>query len=261
MRRIRLLLEYDGTAFSGWQVQPGVRTVQGTLQEALGRMMGTKTVVVGSGRTDAGVHALGQVAHSDVARDIEPENIMMGLNSSLPADVRVLECVLAPEGFHAQRSAIGKIYRYIILNRAAPTALDRHRVWHIRQPLDLKAMSAAALLLKGERDFAAFKSSGDETTTVRNLRTLRLEREKDRIFLYFEADGFLKHMVRNITGALVEVGLGRMTVGDVDRLLDGRSRESAPRKAPPQGLTLMEVFYEDSFFSPDRVLDRTEQVE
>ena len=218
-------------------------------------MMGSKTVVVGSGRTDAGVHALGQVAHSDVTRAIPPWNIMMGLNSSLPADVRVLECTSAPEGFHAQRSASGKSYRYIILNRAAPTALDRHRVWHIRQPLDLPAMQAAAALLVGEKDFASFKSSGDDTTTVRNLRTLSLEREKDRILLYFEANGFLKHMVRNITGALVEVGLGKLTLSDIEDLLRSRSRERAPRKAAPQGLTLMRVFYEDPPVFPERRLD------
>jgi len=243
MGRIRLLLEYDGTGFHGWQVQPGLRTVQGTLEEALARMMGKKTVAVGSGRTDAGVHALGQVAHCDVEKDIPPANIMMGLNSGLPGDLRVLRCDPAPGDFHAQRSARGKYYRYAILNRRAPTALDRHRVWHIRQPLDPVSMASGALLLLGERDFAAFKSPGDETTTIRNLRTLDIEREGERILLHFEANGFLKHMVRNITGALVETGLGKMTHRELEGLLERGSREGAPRKAPPQGLTLMEVFY------------------
>ena len=251
MERIKFLLEYDGTEFSGWQVQPGIRTVQGVLQEGLARMMGQKVCIVGSGRTDAGVHALGQVAHADVPRDIPPRNIMMGLNSSLPADVRVIGCSRASEDFHAQRSATGKLYRYVISNRPAPTAVDRNRVWHIRQPLNVKDMRAAARGLVGVKDFAAFKSSGDETNTVRHLRTLQVDVEKDRIFLFFEANGFLKHMVRNITGALIEVGLGKITGEDLDNLLLGCSRDNAPRKAAPQGLTLMKVYYgEKPFFIP-----------
>ena len=251
MERIKLLLEYDGSDFSGWQVQPGVRTVQGVLQEGLGRMMGQRVCIVGSGRTDAGVHALGQVAHADVPRDIPPGNIMMGLNSSIPRDVRVIGCSRAPEDFHAQRSAAGKLYRYVISNRPAPNAIDRNRVWHIRQPLNPEDMRVAARFLVGCKDFAAFKSSGDETTTIRHLRTLEIHAEKDRISLYFEANGFLKHMVRNITGALIEVGLGKITGEDLNNLLLSRSRDAAPRKAAPQGLTLMKVYYGESpFFIP-----------
>lgn len=243
LRRIKLTLEYDGTAFSGWQVQPDQRTVQGVLQENLSAMMGSEIRVIGSGRTDAGVHALAQVAHADVTRDIPAVNIMMGLNSALPADVRVLECADATGSFHAQRSATGKIYRYIILNAFHPTALDRHRVWHLRQSLDVAAMQKSAACLVGEHDFAAFKSAGDETTTVRDLRKLDIEREGDRIVLIFEANGFLKHMVRNLTGALVETGRGKLTDGDIKNLLVSGSRKNAPKKAPPQGLTLIRVQY------------------
>jgi len=243
MKRIRLLLEYDGTNFSGWQIQPGARTVQGVLQDAVGGMMGAKVNVVGSGRTDAGVHALGQVAHADVGKDIPPWNIMMGLNSILPGDVRVLECSDVPTEFHAQRSALGKLYRYVILNRAEPTALDRNRVWHVRQKLDVDLMRAAASLLTGKKDFAAFKSAGDDTTTVRELRKLEIVKNGDRIILDFEANGFLKHMVRNITGTLVKTGSGRMSVGDVEDYLRKRSRENAPGKAPSRGLTLIAVYY------------------
>lgn len=243
MRRIRLLLEYEGTDFSGWQVQPEARTVQGVLEEALTAMMGAGTRVVGSGRTDAGVHALAQVAHADVVKEIPGVNIMMGLNSALPRDVRVLECTEADRTFHAQRSAIGKAYRYLILNRRPPTAIDRHRVWHIREPLDIEAMKDGAARLVGEHDFAAFKSAGDDTTTIRNLRELTVSGQGERVTLVFEANGFLKHMVRNMTGALVQAGLGRLTPADVGRLLEERSRENAPRKAPPQGLTLMSVRY------------------
>lgn len=243
MRRIKLTLEYDGTEFSGWQVQPDERTVQGVLQESLSNMMGSEIKVIGSGRTDAGVHALEQVAHADVTRDIPAVNIMMGLNSALPRDVRVLECVDTSETFHAQRSATGKTYRFTILNASRPTALDRYRVWHIRQPLDLDVMLEGAAHLVGEHDFAAFKSAGDETTTVRDLRELDIKGEGDHIVLTFEANGFLKHMVRNLTGALVEVGLGKLTSDDIKGLLASRSRENAPKKAPPQGLTLIQVTY------------------
>lgn len=243
MRRIKLTLEYDGTDFSGWQVQPDQRTVQGVLQETLSTMMGNEIKVIGSGRTDAGVHALMQVAHAEVTRDIPAGNIMMGLNSVLPRDVRVLYCEDTSQKFHAQRSATGKTYRYTILNVSQPTALDRYRVWHIRQPLDLEGMRMGAAYLIGEHDFAAFKTAGDETTTVRDLRELDIKRKGDHIVLTFEANGFLKHMVRNLTGALVEVGLGRMTPDDINKLLASRSRENASKKAPPQGLTLVQVTY------------------
>ena len=243
MRRIKLTLEYDGTEFSGWQVQPDQRTVQGELQESLSNMMGSQIKVIGSGRTDAGVHATEQVAHADVTRDIPAVNIMMGLNSSLEKDVRVLNCEDTAQEFHAQRSATGKTYRYIILNGSRPTALDRNRVWYIRQPLDLEAMVEGAAHLIGEKDFAAFKSAGEETTTVRNLRKVDIKVEGEHILLLFEANGFLKHMVRNLTGALVEVGQGKLVPDDIRRLLLGRSRENAPKKAPPQGLTLVQVTY------------------
>ena len=243
MRRIKLTLEYDGTDFSGWQVQPDERTVQGVVQAGLSDMMGSDIKVIGSGRTDAGVHALRQAAHADVTRDIPAVNIMMGLNSALPRDVRVLECEDADEAFHAQRSARGKTYRYTILNGPRPTALDRHRVWHIRQPLDLETMRLGAAHLVGKHDFAAFKSAGDETTTVRHLRELDIVRAGDHIILTFEANGFLKHMVRNLTGALVDVGLSRLDPDGIKRLLASQSRVNAPRKAPAQGLVLVDVVY------------------
>jgi tRNA pseudouridine38-40 synthase len=243
LRRIKLTLEYDGTEFSGWQVQPDQRTVQGVLQESLSKMMESPIKVIGSGRTDAGVHAIAQIAHADVTKDIPSGNIMMGLNSALEKDVRVIKCEDTEQTFHAQRSATGKTYRFIILNGNRPTALDRYRVWYLRQPLDLQAMIHGARHLKGEQDFAAFKSAGDETTTVRNLRKVDILSEGDHIVFLFEATGFLKHMVRNITGALVEVGQGKLESDDIKRLLIARSRENAPKKAPPQGLTLMEVTY------------------
>jgi tRNA pseudouridine38-40 synthase len=242
--RLVLTLEYDGSQFHGWQIQPGLRTVQSTVEEALTEMMGASVRAKASGRTDAGVHALGQVMHCDVTRDIPPENVMMGLNSLLPPDVRVMECREALGEFHAQYSAMGKLYRYEILNRFQPTALFRDRVWHIRRPLDEEAIRSGSSYLIGRKDFAAFKSAGDDGTTTRDLRRVDIVREKDNLTLTFEADGFLKHMVRNLTGALVEVGLGRLTPEDIRDILESRSRENSPRKAPPQGLTLVEVFYQ-----------------
>lgn len=242
--RLVLTLEYDGSQFHGWQIQPGLRTVQSTVEEALTEMMGASVRAKASGRTDAGVHALGQVMHCDVTREIPPENVMMGLNSLLPPDVRVMECREALVEFHAQYSAMGKLYRYEILNRFQPTALFRDRVWYIRRPLDDEAMRSGSSYLIGRKDFAAFKSAGDDGTTTRDLRRVDIVREKDNLTLTFEADGFLKHMVRNLTGALVEVGLGRLTPEDIRDILESRSRENSPRKAPPQGLTLVEVFYQ-----------------
>ena len=241
--RLKITLEYDGTDFHGWQVQPGLRTVQGCLEEALTKIMGTAVRVTASGRTDAGVHALAQTVHCDVPRDIPPENIGMGLNSTLPRDVRVTRCQSVEGSFHARFHARSKVYRYLILNRRTPTALMRNRVWHIREPLEIQAMRAAARHLKGKRDFAAFKSSGEDTSTVREMRRLHIVKDGDFVILTYEADGFLKHMVRNITGALVEVGKGRLAPVDVKRLLADGSRDDAPRKAPAQGLTLVEVHY------------------
>ncbi|UCF31802.1 MAG: tRNA pseudouridine(38-40) synthase TruA [bacterium] len=251
--RLILTLEYDGTSFHGWQVQPGLRTVQGVLESALERMMGESVRIHGSGRTDAGVHALGQVAHFDSPRDIPPRSVAMGLNTLLPRDVRAKGCLEAPEGFHARFSATGKRYRYTILNRSAPTALLRNAVWHIRAPLDVPAMREGASHLLGRKDFAAFRSSGDEGTTVRNVRILTIEREFDLLVLSFEADGFLKHMVRNITGALVEVGRGRLGQRKIEDILRSQSRQNAPKKAPPQGLTLVGVSYgEFDVYGEDR---------
>ncbi len=213
------------------------------LEDAMGRMMAESVRIIGSGRTDAGVHALGQVAHCDVTRNIPTDNIRRGLNSILPQDVRILECSHAPEGFHAQFRAVRKRYTYEILNRQNPTALNRNRVWHIQHPLDLDAMMKGAGYLKGKKDFTSFKSTGDNKTTVRDLKDLSITREGDLVTMVFEADGFLKYMVRNIVGALTWVGVGRMSPEDIKTLLEAKTRKDAPKKAPPQGLTLERVYY------------------
>jgi tRNA pseudouridine38-40 synthase len=244
MRRIVLTIEYDGTAFHGWQIQPEVRTVQGEIRDALTRMMGEKIKVVGSGRTDAGVHAAAQVAHADVPRDIPARNIMLGLNSDLDSDVRIIHCRDAEDGFHAQYSATGKTYRYRLLNSQVPTALDRHRTWQVREPLDIERMKEAAGHLEGEHDFTSFRSAGDESTTVRELKKIEILKEGEEIRFYFAGSGFLKHMVRNMVGALVEVGSGNLTAEELKAILEAKTRDNAPPKAPPQGLMLLKVEYE-----------------
>jgi tRNA pseudouridine38-40 synthase len=242
-RRIIMVVEYDGTAFHGWQLQPGLPTVQGALEQALARMMEEPVRVIGSGRTDAGVSAEAQVAHADVPKPIAPDRVAMGLNTMLPSAVRVLECLWAPPSFHARYSAGSKVYRYRILNRPRPTALLRDRVWWVRPPLDLAAMREGAGHLVGTHDFSAFRSAGEEGNAVRTIGTIAIEREGDLVTLWFEGDGFLKHMVRNITGALMEAGLGRYPPGHVRELLDEKSRLDAPRAVPPWGLTLVRVHY------------------
>ncbi len=242
-RRLVLIVEYDGTSFHGWQFQPGLATVQGTLEAALARMMEQPVRVIGSGRTDAGVSAEAQVAHADVPKQIPPDHVMMGLNTMLPPGVRVLECAWAPASFHARFSAAGKLYRYRILNRPRPTALWRDRAWWVRIPLDVGAMRAGAGHLVGRHDFTAFRSAGEEGNAVRTLSTLAIEREGDLVTLWFEGDGFLKHMVRNITGALVEAGLGRFPPHHILSLMEEKSRLNAPRAVPPWGLTLVRVHY------------------
>jgi tRNA pseudouridine38-40 synthase len=249
-RRLAFIVEYDGSGFHGWQLQPGLDTVQGAMEAGLARMMGEPVRVIGSGRTDAGVCALAQVAHADVPKEIPPDHVMMGLNTLLPRTVRVLACLWAPPSFHARFSATGKTYRYRILNRPQPTALWRDRAWWVRRPLDAGAMRAAGEHLIGTHDFSAFRSAGEDGSSVGTIHTLAVEKQEDLVTLWFEGDGFLKHMVRNITGALVEAGVGRYPPDHVLELLLRGNRTDAPRSVPAQGLTLIRVRY-DGFDLPE----------
>ncbi len=243
-RRLVLWIEYDGTDFHGWQAQSGQRTVQSELEEALARMCGEPIRLVGSGRTDAGVHALGQVAHFDASSGIPPFQFRVGLNSLVGCDLAVLDCREAPAGFHAQHDALRKTYRYRILNRRAPSALRRHRTWHVRAPLDLARMQRAAALLTGGRDFAAFcREKGRPLSTVRRLERLEVRREGDEIVIEATAEGFLRHMVRTLAGTLAEVGRGEREADSMEELLAARDRSLAGPTAPPQGLYLVAVDY------------------
>jgi len=229
----RLSLEYDGREFAGWQLQAGgQRTVQGTLQEAFRRVTGCEVRVTGAGRTDAGVHAGGQVASVVAETELAPERLRRALNGVLPPDLAVWECALAPEGFHARYQARSKLYRYRIWNGESSA-------------LDVEAMSGAAGLLLGTHDFAAFRTAGSSVhSTVRTLERLDVEAEpRGEIDLLVEGDGFLRHMVRILAGTLIEVGLGRRDAAGLPAVLAARERSRAGPTAPAQALTLIRVSY------------------
>ncbi len=245
-RNIKLILEYDGTNYHGWQSQlgSGMPTIQDVLEQALKTLTSESIKTVSSGRTDAGVHAFGHVANFSTTMTMPPEAWAPALNHVLPHDIRVLSSEEVPEDFHARFSAHGKIYSYRILNRRAPSALYRNYSWHVNMRLKLKNMRSAAACLVGTHDFSAFRSSGcGAKTTVRTLKTLTIKKRGEFLEILLEADAFLMHMARNIVGTLVEVGLNRRPVEDVKKILLSCDRNMAGRSAPSCGLHLLKVFY------------------
>ncbi len=244
MRRIRLTIEYDGSDFAGWQRQPNGPTVQAAVEDALAQMTGVATVAHGAGRTDAGVHALGQVAHFDTDGNIPIVGFRRGLNQLLPRSISVVGAVEAAPDFDARRSARGKLYRYSIWNADARSARAARFRWHVARPLDLQAMRAAARPLIGRHDFAAFRAANCERkTTVRTLRRIDVTRAAERIDIEVEGDAFLKNMVRIIVGTLSEAGFGKLAPSDVARILASGDRTLAGPTAPALGLTLVRVNY------------------
>lgn len=247
MRTLKLTLAYDGTAFAGWQMQAGQRTVQGVLEEALQPIDATRVVVHAAGRTDAGVHAEGQVVSCALASSIACGALRRALNVRLPEDVRVMAVEEAPPGFNARFEARGKTYRYDIYTAAVVPPRLRHFVWHVAADLDAAAMDRAARLLVGTHDFAAFRAAGGDVLTTRREILASTVTHRDAVVSYaVTGTGFLRHMVRNIVGTLVEIGRGRRPVDDMTRVLASRDRAQAAPTAPPQGLTLVGVFYEGS---------------
>ncbi len=247
MRRLRLTLEYDGGGFRGWQLQPGQRTVQGVVETAFQQVLQAEVRVVGAGRTDAGVHARGQVAHADVPGALAPLALRRALNAVLPADLAVIELREAAPDFHARRNARSKSYVYRILNRAVPSPERRGVTWHIRSRLDLDAMREAAAILRGEHDFAAFRGAHGGApageSTLRTLDRLEVVREGDEVRIVAAGRSFLRHMVRNLAGTLVDVGLGRSSPDDVAAILASRERARAGPTGPPHALCLERVCY------------------
>ena len=247
MKRLLVLrLEYDGSAYAGWQRQPNVPSIQETLEDAIRKLTGKKTPCVASGRTDAGVHAAGQVVHFRISSRIPIEKWVGALNAHLPDDIAILEVWTPRKGFHAQFSAKGKTYAYTVWNERGRSALLRDRAWHIPVPLNVSAMRRAARLLEGRHDFRAFaqaEGARERKSTVRTLKEIRIRAEGPRLVLSFSGNGFLTHMVRILAGTLVEVGKGRRKPSEMTAILKSRDRRRAGITAPPQGLCLMEVRY------------------
>jgi len=244
---VKLLLEYDGTRYVGWQAQPNGPSIQAEVERAVGRLHAQPVRVTAAGRTDAGVHALGQVVSFPVDRPLPLRAYVKGMNALLPEDVAVREAALRPDGFDARRDARGKRYRYRIENLPTRAPLGRLRAWQVFRPLDVAAMRAAAVPLLGRHDFTSFRASDCAADhAVRELRRLDVEGAPgEAVEVVAEATAFLKHMVRNLVGTLVEVGLGAREAGSLAGLLAARDRTLAGRTAPPQGLVLEEVFYEE----------------
>ena len=243
-RTLRLTIEYDGTDFAGWQRQAGQRTVQQCLEDAFATMTGGPVCVRGAGRTDAGVHADGQVASAEVASRIPALGFMRGLNSNLPRDIAVLDVADMPAGFNARWAARGKIYRYLIWNHPVRSPRRGRDSWPVFAPLDVHAMRAAAAILCGEHDFRAFRAADCERrTTVRLIRRFEVQRDGALITCEVEGTAFLKNMVRILVGTLVAVGHGKMTEATIRELLVNGDRTRAGMTAPACGLTLAKVIY------------------
>jgi tRNA pseudouridine38-40 synthase len=244
-RNLKLVIAYDGTGYHGWQRQANALTLQEVIEEKLRIMTGESHTLIASGRTDAGVHALNQVCNFVTRSSIPPQSFQTGLNSLLPDDILVREAVYVPIHFHSRYSATSKIYEYRIRNSETPDIFNRHFLWQIRPRLDVGAMAACMSHLSGSHDFSSFRSSGSgNINPVRSVLTAEIHGpEKEYLRIVIEADGFLRHMVRNIVGTVVQAGLGKITIDRFREILYAKDRRLAGVKAPPQGLFLVEVKY------------------
>lgn len=245
MRNVKLLIEYEGTSYAGWQVQEGLATIQGSLIEAASKLTRKEAVITGASRTDAGVHALGQVASLRTESDIPCWNITQGLNAFLPDDIVVKGASDEAPEFDPRRDSRGKTYLYRIINRDHPSALLRNFTWHIFNPLDLDAMRQAASHLIGEKDFSSFRAAGCEALHPRReVTSIDIGKKKDGLVeIEVRGTAFLRHMVRIIAGTLVAVGKGKLSSGDIPRILEARDRTLASQTAPARGLVLVKVEY------------------
>ena len=245
MRKIKIILQYDGSSYCGWQRQPNGTAIQEVLENSIQRIVGKKTNLIGSGRTDAGVHAEAQVAHFTTQSKMSERQFLKALNSLLPKDISICQVMEVSLEFNARRSAVRKQYRYTILNQDYPSALLHGRVWFIPYMLDLAAMRRAKKYLLGEHDFSAFRAANtDKNNPVRQLFKVELNKDGNLIHLIFEGNGFLKHMVRILVGTLVEVGRGKVRAKYVKDVLNSCDRSKAGPTAPPQGLCLIKVIYD-----------------
>lgn len=241
---LKITVEYDGTLYCGWQIQPNCESIQAVLERAISTFFGAPTRITGSGRTDAGVHALGQVANFFVEKDRDRFRILRGLNALTPPDITIKEVEVMPDCFDARRDGRSRVYEYHIFNRSTPSPFYLNRAWHLHEELNLAAMHEAIRCLLGEHDFSSFRAAGCEALhPIRNIYLTSLERRGESLVYTIEATAFLRHMVRNIVGTLVEVGRGLRTPQSFSELLQARDRTKAGRTAPPHGLYLVEVKY------------------
>lgn len=244
--RVKLIIEYNGENYCGWQRQINAVSIQQMLEEALQKLAGVETAVTGAGRTDAGVHALGQAAHFDTDSTIPADKFSYALNLLLPRDIRVKESSEVDESFHARFSAQAKQYRYTIYNHEHASALYHNISMHVRPKLDTGAMKRAANIFFGTHDFKAFKASGsDVKDTVRTIYHITIAHDEPFIYLDITGSGFLYNMVRIIAGTLIEAGKGRMTCEEIKQILEGKDRIYAGPTASSRGLMLMKVYYGD----------------
>ncbi len=246
MPTVKLVLEYDGTCYAGWQRQPDQPTIQEAIERAIQQVRQINVSVIGAGRTDSGVHARGQVASFRTELDWPASNWMRALNAVLPKSIAVRSSTLMDDRFHAQHDARGKLYTYRILHRPARPTIDRAFAWHIYRPLNDVAMQQAAATLIGLQNFSSFEGSlTDNTNPICNLQRFAVIRQDDQILIEAYADRFLKHMVRAIVGTVVEVGLGKRPSDSLTEVLRAQDRSAAGQTAPPQGLCLMRVDYDE----------------
>jgi tRNA pseudouridine38-40 synthase len=245
MRNFKMILEYDGAAYCGWQRQPNGLSIQQVLEEALARIIGENATIIASGRTDAGVHAMNQAASFRSHTGLPANKIFLGVNSVLPDDIVVKDLQEASPDFNALTDAKGKVYLYRIRNQRLRPALGRQYVWHVRYPLNLESMRRAASCLTGEHDFSCFCATGcDIKERVRHLTNISIVRQENNLLeITLESSGFLRHMVRNIVGTLVDVGRGKIEPGRMPEILASRDRKQAGTAAPACGLFLKEVKY------------------
>jgi tRNA pseudouridine38-40 synthase len=245
-RNFKLIIEYDGTRYFGWQRQVEKPTIQAEIERVLSLITQQPVILKGSGRTDAGVHALGQAASFHCDTRLTPKTFLRALNGLLPADIVIRDCCIVPDGFHARYDVLAKTYHYQILNHLIPSVVDRHFSWHILKPLNIKAMSEALDCLVGTHDFKAFEGIGSPRAhTIRTIhRADIIENGNERLRVVIQGDGFLRYMVRNIVGTLVRIGMGKMSPADMKRILLSKDRSLAGATAPAHGLFLVEVQYE-----------------
>ena len=244
LRNIKLTITYDGSAYHGWQIQPGLRTIQGVITDAIQDLLGSEVRLFGASRTDAGVSALGQVGLIQIDSPIPTENLAKAITDRLPADIAVTEAVDIPEGFDLMGAVTNKLYRYTIFTGPVRPVLQIRHCWHLPTKLDITAMAQAAQLLLGKKDFKSFASAADRReNSVRTIFRYDVTAEDKWIYVDVEGDGFLYNMVRNIVGTLIEVGAGRWNSERMNEILEAKDRTAAGQLAPAQGLCLMWIKY------------------